>query len=416
MKRLVINVSGLTFEVTDTCLERYPNTLLGDQVKRAKYYTRRDNTYFFNRHRLAFEGILMFYQSYGRVTCPPNVPTQVFQAELKFFQIECKYLDELEEVKRFVTTENTPVASEQHEQKTLKTRVWRILQEPGSSIGAQLLSIISLGMTVISICLACLNQEPQNTIQSSNMNNNSTNFAVKTDNTDISNDHQFPLEATCFVWFTIEFLLRFFSCPQKSLLLKSWVDITDIATLLIFYISIALTTSRASSTSILRIFRLANVFRVFRLSRFSNGLRLLIYTIYTSRTDLQLLSSFMMFFIVISGSCVYFVDISSPESQFHEGGIFSGFWFSLISCTTVGYGDIVPVTLIGKFVASLTITFGAMFILLPVLKLVSAFSDAFAATRAILNAQKDDNERAGVNPPASATQPSQEQVTNGEQQ
>ena len=62
MKRLVINVSGLTFEVSDACLERYPNTLLGDHDKRKKYYIQHDNIYFFNRHRLAFEGILMFYQ------------------------------------------------------------------------------------------------------------------------------------------------------------------------------------------------------------------------------------------------------------------------------------------------------------------------------------------------------------------
>jgi Ion channel./K+ channel tetramerisation domain. len=367
MKRIMINVSGLTFEVTETCLDHYPDTLLGSQQKRMKYYIQKENMYFFNRHRLAFEGILMFYQSFGRVICPPNVPTEVWQAELRFFEIECEYLKEVNEAKVFMITEQT---EDENADKNLKARIWHILQNPSSSIGAQILSAVSLMVTITSVALSCFSEGPE--IETRTYRD------------------MFPLEAACFIWFTLEFLLRLLTCPEKMLLLKSWVDITDMATLLIFYCSLAVTSASAASTSVLRIFRLANAFRVFRLTRFSNGLRLLIYTIYTSRTDLQLLSSFMAFFILISGSCVYFIEASNRNSPFHEGGIFSGFWFSLISCTTVGYGDITPITAQGKFVAALTITFGAMFILLPVLKLVSAFSDALQATKGFFNAQAEE--------------------------
>lgn len=367
MKRIVINVSGLTFEVTEACLDRYPDTLLGSHRKRMKYYIQKENAYFFNRHRLAFEGIIMFYQSFGRVVCPPNVPAEVWQAELRFFEIECEYLKEVDEAKVFVVSRPTEYSSAD---KNLKARIWHILQNPSSSLGAQILSAVSLLMTVTSVALSCINQGPETGVR--------------------SHRNMFPLEAACFIWFTLEFLLRLVTCPDKMLLLKSWVDITDMATLLIFYCSLAVTSAEAASTSVLRIFRLANAFRVFRLTRFSNGLRLLIYTIYTSRTDLQLLSSFMAFFILISGSCVYFTEATDKDSPFNEGGIFSGLWFSLISCTTVGYGDITPITGLGKFVAALTITFGAMFILLPVLKLVSAFSDALQATKGFFNEQAEE--------------------------
>ncbi|XP_066929239.1 potassium voltage-gated channel subfamily A member 10-like [Clytia hemisphaerica] len=367
MKKLIINVSGFVFIVTEQCLERYPNTLLGNYDRRMSYYNKKEGQFFFDRHRLAFEGVLMFYQSYGRVMCPPNVPEEVFQSELRFFEIECVYLDQMEEAKRFVVATN-PNPKDLRE-LSLKKRIWEIMHNPASSFGAQILSSFSMCVTVVSIGLSCYTQEPGE-------------MKIQADT--------FPIETACFIWFTLEFLLRLFTCPEKIKLLKSWIDITDLATLLIFYFSLALTSTQASSTSVLRIFRLANAFRVFRLTRFSNGLRLLIYTIYTSRTDLQLLSSFMAFFILISGSLVYFADISDPESDFNQDGIFSGFWFSLISCTTVGYGDITPITGLGKFMAALTITFGAMFILLPVLKLVSAFSDALQATRSLLEKREEE--------------------------
>lgn len=364
MKRLLINVSGATFEISENCLLRYPNTLLGDVEKRSKYYIKDEDLYFFNRHRLAFEGILLFYQTFGRISCPPNVPTEIFQAELEFFKIDCEFLQNLEDAKAFVTKEaEEEIASNN---ANVKARIWNILQNPGSSTGAQILSGVSLLMTMTSIGLACHTPANQN-----------EKIRIHRD--------MFPYETVCFVWFTLEFLLRFLTCPSKINLFKNWIDITDLATLIIFYSSLALTSTQASSTSVLRIFRLANAFRVFRLTRFSNGLRLLIYTIYMSRTDLQLLSSFMCFFILITGSCVYFTEVGNPDSQFSREGIFSGFWFSLISCTTVGYGDIVPITPLGKIVSAFTMTFGAMFILLPVLKLVSAFSDALQATKNLLN-------------------------------
>ena len=359
MQFIYINVSGLVFQVSDTCLERFPNTLLGDPFCRANHYILKENIYFFDRHRLAFEGILMYYQSYGRVVCPDNVPDAVFEDELEFFRIDCEYLREAQDARRFVTE----TLNQYPLNNTLQIRVWHTLKEPDSSKVAQALSIVSLVMTVASIFLVCISPNKKDILK--------------------GNQQFFPLEVTCFTWFSIEYLLRLWSTPSKLEFVQSWIDTTDLITLIVFYCSLALSSSDASSTSVLRVFRLANAFRVFRLTRFSNGFRLLIYTIYKSRTDLQLLGAFLAFFILISGSLIYFAE-DHPKSDF-KGGIFDGIWFSVISCTTVGYGDIVPKSPLGKFTAALIISFGAMFILLPVLKLVNSFSDALTATRALLN-------------------------------
>ena len=373
-KRIHINVSGAVYETTDICLGRYPQTLLGDPNKRGQFYIAKEDIYFFDRHRLAFEGILMFYQSYGRVIPPENVPEEVFHSELEFFQIDCEFSKDAREAKKyFIEKKLDPqyLGSKQE-------RIWHILQNPRSCIGAQILSIVSLLMTLISIILACLNP------------------GKNTDSTIRLHTGIFPFEMSCFVWFTLEYLLRLWSCPKKMQFLKSWIDSTDLMTLVVFYSSLALTSSQASSTSVLRVFRLANAFRVFRLTRFSNGLRLLMYTIYKSRTDLQLLAGFLAFFIVISGSSVYFAEVAD-NPLFKNGGIFSGIWFSIVSCTTVGYGDLVPVTLVGKFISSLSIIFGAMFILLPVLQLVNSFSQALKVTRDYLNKSDTEMEPIHIN-------------------
>lgn len=367
MKRLVINVSGATFETTDRCLERYPHTLLGDPQERTQYFVPSQGVYFFNRHRLAFEGILMYYQRFGRVVCPENVPEEVFLDELEFFKIDCAFLQDAQEAKKFVLSpskrESTP--------KSRQGRIWNVLQNPESSCGAQILSTISLVMTLISIILTCLHP------------------GDKHNKTSVVHRDTFPIEIVCFSWFTLEYSLRLWACPQKRQFVRSWIDLTDLITLVIFFSSLALSSAQASTTSVLKVFRLANAFRVFRLTRFSNGLRLLIYTIYKSRTDLQILVSFLAFFIVISGSIIYFAEAHANNSQFRDGGIFDGMWFSLISCTTVGYGDIVPASLLGKFATAMTITFGAMFIMLPVLKLVNSFSDALEATRSLLSCSEE---------------------------
>lgn len=354
MKLLVINVSGWVFEISDVCLDRFPRTLLGDSEKRKMYFKPHERIYFFDRHRLAFEGIMMFYQTYGRVHCPDNVPEEVFRSELRFFDIECNLLDAAEEAQSYL--QNVQIC---HTFPSIKQRVWVLFKHPTGSRLAKFISTISLVVTLVSIFLACFGtDEAKNPIW--------------------MDQETFPFEVPCFVWFTLEYALRLWSCPDKKEFLTNWIDCIDLFLLLVFYNSLAFMTIHPTSTSIFRIFRLAKAFRLFRLTRFSFGLRLLIYTLCKSRTDLQLLTAFFVFFIVTSGSMIYYAE---DGNIMFNGGVLDGIWFSVISCTTVGYGDITPVSLTGKIMTSLTITLGAMLVRLPVLKLVQSFSDALEGTK-----------------------------------
>jgi hypothetical protein len=81
-ERLRMNISGKIFEIYEKHVTRYPLSLLGNADERQKYYDHARNEYFFDRNGEAFEGILFFYQSNGRIKCPMFVNTGLL---IKFF-------------------------------------------------------------------------------------------------------------------------------------------------------------------------------------------------------------------------------------------------------------------------------------------------------------------------------------------
>ena len=85
--RLTLNIAGKRFEVFEHILTRYPQSLLGNKSQLLDHYDPFRNEYFFDRNRLAFEGILFFYQT-GRFELPEFVTDDVFYYELKYFGLD----------------------------------------------------------------------------------------------------------------------------------------------------------------------------------------------------------------------------------------------------------------------------------------------------------------------------------------
>ena len=85
--KVYFNVSGLKFKTRVDTLMKFPDTLLGDPVRCSKYYDPDFQEYFFDRSRSAFDAILYFYQSGGKLMRPPSVPIDVFADELHFYEM-----------------------------------------------------------------------------------------------------------------------------------------------------------------------------------------------------------------------------------------------------------------------------------------------------------------------------------------
>lgn len=369
-EKIVFNVSGLVFETFVTTVNKFPSTLLGDPVKRAQFYDPRHGHYFFDRHRESFASILFYYQSNGFIQRPLTVSLAVFLEEVKFFQLGEKVIRILLRDEGLKSIEDILLPGD-----AFRRSVWLFIEYPLSSRYARWFSIFSITVILISVGSFCLETLPLFITYRVDFSDSvpkltADNFCLR--------DEFFYLELVCMLWFTIEIIIRFYSCPNRYLFFRSTLNILDIASVLPFYallIMMCFEIPITRPTVYLRFFNLLRLFRVIRvlkLSRHSKGLQVLAKTMMTSGRELTLLLFFLIVCVVLFATAVYYTEFDSRPNSFTS--IPDSFWWAVVTMTTVGYGDMHPQTTLGKFVGCLCAVAGVLTIALPVPVIVSNFN------------------------------------------
>ncbi|EUB64192.1 Potassium voltage-gated channel subfamily A member [Echinococcus granulosus] len=405
-ERIVFNVSGLVFETYATTLHRFPSTLLGDPVKRATFFDPHRGHYFFDRHRESFESILFYYQSNGLIQRPLTVSLAVFLEEVKFFQLGEKVIRILLRDEGLKSVEDILLPDD-----AIRRNMWLFVEYPLSSCYARWFYFFSMTMILISVASFCLETLPMFITYHVDISSSVPKFT--TDNIFFKEEF-FYLELACMVWFTIEIVIRFYSCPNRYLFFKSALNILDIASILPFYALVVMMCFEipiTSPTVYLRFFRFLRLFRVVRvlkLSRHSKGLQVLAKTMVTSGRELTLLLFFVIVCVVLFATAVYYAELDSRPNSFTS--IPDSFWWAVVTMTTVGYGDMRPQTMLGKFVGCLCAVAGVLTIALPVPVIVSNFNYFYVKEKeneelinyAVLNRRRvRENNSSSVNIPKS---------------
>lgn len=399
-ERVFINIAGLRYETQLGTLNQFPDTLLGDPDKRIKYFDPLRNEYFFDRNRPSFDGILYFYQSGGKIRRPVNVSIDVFADEIRFYQLGEEAMERFREDEGFIKEEEKPLP-----QNEFQKQVWLIFEYPESSSPARGIAIVSVIVITISIITFCLETLPEfrdeRELPVTVRGDNSTTVRPSLTFT----DPFFIIETTCVIWFTFELFVRFFACPSKAEFSKTIMNIIDIMSIMPYFITVGTELAeqqgeehqngqQAMSLAILRVIRLVRVFRIFKLSRHSKGLQILGQTLKASMRELGLLIFFLFIGVILFSSAVFFAEADEPESHFSS--IPDAFWWAVVTMTTVGYGDMRPVTVGGKIVGSLCAIAGVLTIALPVPVIVSNFNYFYhRETDQDQSSLKDDNNAGG---------------------
>lgn len=136
----------------------------------------------------------------------------------------------------------------------------------------------------------------------------------------------------------------------------------------------------AGPVYILRLFRLARILRIAKLGRMSSAITLMGDAIAERRFELLLSLAVATVLLVLSSTAMYLIE--GPINPEAFGSIPRAMWWSIVTLTTIGYGDVVPVTLGGRMVAGVTAICGIGLIAAPTGILSAAFSDALARRRA----------------------------------
>ncbi len=161
------------------------------------------------------------------------------------------------------------------------------------------------------------------------------------------------------ILFTIEFFLRLISIQRPLRYLTSFFGIIDLLAILPSYLGLFL--FGAHEIAAIRILRLLRIFRILKLGEYTSAAQLLAYSLNESKAKITVFFVAIFALVVTLGAMMYVVE---GRTNGFESIPLSIYW-AVITITTVGYGDIVPSTPMGKFIATIIMLLGYVIIAVP---------------------------------------------------
>jgi voltage-gated potassium channel len=169
----------------------------------------------------------------------------------------------------------------------------------------------------------------------------------------------YTLEWTVTIIFTLEYILRLYAAKDKKKYFLSYMGIIDLISFLPTYIGLLF--PGGQYFLVVRGLRLLRVFRILKMANYIKEIGVLLQSIKNSWPKISIFMLFIIILVTILGSTMYVIE--GPSNGFTD--IPNSIYWAIVTLATVGYGDITPVSPLGKIIASVVILIGYGIIAVP---------------------------------------------------
>jgi voltage-gated potassium channel len=176
------------------------------------------------------------------------------------------------------------------------------------------------------------------------------------------------IEVICVSLFTVEYLLRIAVAKPKWRFIFSFFGLVDLAAILPFYLTSGL------DLRSLRALRLLRLFRAFKLIRYSKAIQRFHRAFIIVKEDLILFGCVALLLLYFSAVGIYYFENTVQPESFSS--VFDGLWWAVATLTTVGYGDVYPITSGGRFFTFMVLVLGLGVVAVPTGLVASGLSKA----------------------------------------
>jgi len=198
------------------------------------------------------------------------------------------------------------------------------------------------------------------------------------------------IEIFSIIVFTIEYLLKIWTAEYKFPNCNGFISklkymisptaIIDLLSILPFYIPMII----PMDLRVIRILRLTRLLRVFKLTRYSGALNL-VKKVLKDRKNELLITIFLTFvLLLVASTLMYYIEHDAQPDKFPD--IITSFWWAVATLTTVGYGDVFPITGWGRLLSGIIAMLGIGLVALPTSIISTGFMDE-------LNKQKETKQK-----------------------